>query len=340
MLSLARSHLTLLVHTVFLILNASGLLVGTAYNARTPDLYPNNLHHKLGWVITWMVSAQALVGLLNLYTGRFKQEESGFVERQAFMLSIDVMAERQRLNEEGHDSYRYSIDSGQGTERESSSLRSHSLSPTDEHPERQLPSYRAKLEAGHAADEETVVDGSRESGGFLQNSAVDRFLLRKVPGMLSTRVLRVLNAFYAVVDRAVLPLAFVLFVTGAVTFAGIMQGINVFNGLAHFIKGGIFFWYGILTLGRWMGCFADFGWAWNTKPPRDVVGNKASAPTAEFTESFVIWFYGTTNVFLEHLAAWGGPWTAQDLEHVSISIMFFGGGLVSDTRITSSWTFN
>jgi Protein of unknown function (Ytp1) len=34
------------------------------------------------------------------------------------------------------------------------------------------------------------------------------------------------------------------------------------------------------------------------------------------------------NVFLEHLAAWGGAWTAQDLEHVSISIMFFGGGLV------------
>lgn len=50
-------------------------------------------------------------------------------------------------------------------------------------------------------------------------------------------------------------------------------------------------------------------------------------PTAEFTESFVIWLYGCTNVFLEHLAAWGGAWTAQDFEHVSISIMFFGGGL-------------
>jgi hypothetical protein len=46
-----------------------------------------------------------------------------------------------------------------------------------------------------------------------------------------------------------------------------------------------------------MGAFADFGWAWN--------------------------------VFMEHLAAWGDAWTAQDLEHVSISVMFFGGGLVS-----------
>jgi hypothetical protein len=33
------------------------------------------------------------------------------------------------------------------------------------------------------------------------------------------------------------------------------------------------------------------------------------------------------------LAAWGDAWTAQDLEHVSISVMFFGGGLVSSRRL-------
>lgn len=38
------------------------------------------------------------------------------------------------------------------------------------------------------------------------------------------------------------------------------MGDRVFNGLAHFIKGGIFFLYGILTLGRWLGAFADLGW--------------------------------------------------------------------------------
>jgi Protein of unknown function (Ytp1) len=83
-----------------------------------------------------------------------------------------------------------------------------------------------------------------------------------------------------------------------------------------------------------MGCFADLGWAWNIKPSISEVGSwKGSLPTAEFTESFVIWLYGTTNVFLEHLAAWGGAWAAQDLEHLSISIMFFGGGLVSLERL-------
>jgi hypothetical protein len=103
------------------------------------------------------------------------------------------------------------------------------------------------------------------------------------------------------------------------------MGAAIFSGLAHFIKGGVFFWYGILTLSRWAGCFADVGWAWNIKPKTQG----GWRPTAEFVESFLIFFYGSTNVFLEHLAAWGAEWSAQDLEHISITTMFFGGGLVS-----------
>jgi hypothetical protein len=45
------------------------------------------------------------------------------------------------------------------------------------------------------------------------------------------------------------------------------HGGQIFSGLAHFIKGGVFFWYGILTLGRWAGCFADLGWVTGTAPP-------------------------------------------------------------------------
>ena len=70
--------------------------------------------------------------------------------------------------------------------------------------------------------------------------------------------------------------------------------------------------------------------AWNIKPSKAIVGSrKANRPSAEFVESFLIFFYGSTNVFLEHLAAWGSKWSAVDLEHISITIMFFGGGLVS-----------
>lgn len=65
------------------------------------------------------------------------------------------------------------------------------------------------------------------------------------------------------------------------------------------------------------------------KPPQSVVGKaKSRAPTGEFVESMLIFIYGSSNVFLEHLAAWGEEWSAVDLEHVSISVMFFGAGLV------------
>ena len=38
------------------------------------------------------------------------------------------------------------------------------------------------------------------------------------------------------------------------------EGKMIFTGLAHWIKGGIFFWLGIFTLGRWAGSFGDLGW--------------------------------------------------------------------------------
>jgi hypothetical protein len=50
-------------------------------------------------------------------------------------------------------------------------------------------------------------------------------------------------------------------------------------------------------------------------------------------ESFLIFFYGSTNIFLEHLNAWGEAWSAQDMEHISITIMFIGGGLVSKSAM-------
>jgi hypothetical protein len=99
------------------------------------------------------------------------------------------------------------------------------------------------------------------------------------------------------------------------------------------IKGGIFFWIGILAIGRWAGAFSDLGWAWNVKLP--VSGWKAKAPSSEFVESALICFYGVTNVWLEHLNAWGEAWSPMDYEHLSITILFFGGGLV---RLTYSYT--
>jgi hypothetical protein len=128
----------------------------------------------------------------------------------------------------------------------------------------------------------------------------------------------------------------------------LQDGIGIFSGLAHWSKGGIFFWMGILSLGRWSGSFGELGWvscapslmsgscsgnsnksspkAWNARPKGS---SRAWRPSAEFAESALIFTYGATNIFLEHLGGWGGEWTSQDLEHISITILFIGGGLVS-----------
>ncbi len=56
--------------------------------------------------------------------------------------------------------------------------------------------------------------------------------------------------------------------------------------------------------------------------------NQKWRPSAEFVESALIFTYGATNVFLEHLGSTDNEYSAEDLEHVSITVLFIGGGLV------------
>lgn len=95
----------------------------------------------------------------------------------------------------------------------------------------------------------------------------------------------------------------------------------------------MFFWLGLFTLGRWSGSFGELGWAWNMRPRMQ---QHRWRPTAEFVESALIFFYGSTNIFLEHLGSSGGEWSAQDLEHMAITVLFIGGGLVSPNQHAAS----
>lgn len=108
----------------------------------------------------------------------------------------------------------------------------------------------------------------------------------------------------------------------------------VFNLLAHFIKGGVFFSLGMLSLSRYCGAFREKGWAWNhtfVSAKEAYQGWFKWQPVGlwsmEFVESSLILFYGSTNVFLEHLANPGGEWSAKDLQHASIAFIFIGCGL-------------
>ena len=343
MLSLARSRLALAVQLAFLGVHSIATLLGTIYKYNTPQLYERNSHGPTGWVVTWIVVVQCVMelGKLALSIGH---ERSGSGENHHGLPPVTV--EALERHHRAHKSEPYAgMHKDVGDYGDDNSSRSQSVSSTATYTQEDQRSRYT-----YDADELDVSDSHRS---LLGNRRVDR-TTENIFSSLPRRIVCAMNHLHCLINRIILFLGFVAFLTGAAVYSGVFvrdtfilqrypltprqRGRDIFNGLAHIIKGGIFFWYGLLTLGRWMGCFVEYGWAWNMRPPKGVVSHLQSrVPSAEFVESFVIFLYGSTNVFLEHLAAWGKAWSPMDLEHLSITIMFFGGGLcgmlIESTRV-------
>jgi Domain of unknown function (DUF2427) len=204
MLSISRSRYNLLVQFIFLAVNGAGVFLSTIYNANTPDLYPNNAHHKLGWILTWITGAQAVMGVISAYTRR-KDDRGAFIP-----VSTENIEQHQRIqNMSQPQMYRFSNDSGQGTEPNTESLRSQSISSTQSD-DPQLPDVRREHED----------DDQDEKLGLMHGSKVDKFLSKQIPGLLSSKVLRVFQFFYKVIERVILILGFVAISTGIVTYGG------------------------------------------------------------------------------------------------------------------------
>jgi uncharacterized membrane protein len=98
-----------------------------------------------------------------------------------------------------------------------------------------------------------------------------------------------------------------------------LSGWEVLGCIAHLIKGGIFFVYGIVTFSRYIGVFADRGWAWNRV-------NNGSKFSFEMIESWLIFIYGITNTWMEHFGQ-DSTWTHKDFEHASLAFMWWWAGL-------------
>ena len=208
MLSISRSRNSLPVQFLFLALNVVGVFLVTIYNAKTPDMYPNNAHHKLGWILTWVVSAQIVMGVISRYTGRQRKSE----EQAALMpVSIAAMEQHQHLhNLRLAETYRFSNDSGQGTEPSTESLRSQSISSCGED---ELP------ETNPAAPGEENKDVEKQ--GLMHGSRADRYLSKRIRGLLSSKVLCIFQFLYDVVDRLILILGFAALATGIITYGGL-----------------------------------------------------------------------------------------------------------------------
>ncbi|KAF5388133.1 hypothetical protein D9615_000262 [Tricholomella constricta] len=133
---------------------------------------------------------------------------------------------------------------------------------------------------------------------------------------------RIGKGCFAVLERFLIFAGLAQTLLGIVIYTGGCRG-NYTNGcLAHLIKGAIFWSYGLVSFARFLGSFAELGWAWNRTP-------NSNAVSAEFTESLVIFVYGATNTWMERFGAKSGdPFTTKQIQHIGIAVMFCFAGLI------------
>lgn len=216
MFSIARSRFTLPSQLAFLVVNACALVLGLVYNHKTPQLYENSSHTKTGWAITWIALAWVFMALIQIYIGPPHAESVGVEDVQ--QMTTANMARYQRVqDQELPDPSRWSNDSGQGTERNSASLFSHSRSPSVESENQQFVAPTRK----YTQDDLDSSDDDSEKRGFLRDTPVDNFFSRNVARFAGGRTLKVMRFFYVVCERTILLQGFVAIANGTVVYGGI-----------------------------------------------------------------------------------------------------------------------
>ena len=225
MLSIARSQLALPAQLSFLGVHTVAVLLGTAYSSKTPDLYENNAHSKIGWIITGTVVAQSIIGLLKLAVNFHTSKDADAEEQNAYLpVSTQLLAQHHQALD-SPDEYRYSRDSGHYTASEASRSQSVSSMQGQEIEQHQkLLEYRnqhADIEADHM-----------EKQGLLANTKTQR-VATCIAAMMSQRTRRALNVAYNAIDCASLPLGFTAIVSGAVIYGGVFVSRTLSHHLWH-----------------------------------------------------------------------------------------------------------
>lgn len=321
-------------YLVGLFVNSGIILVGllnySVFMGSIPDLYPGNVLTKFNWIYLFTVIAQFVFAVLKF--GALKSHGTRFHSYKSLESDFDS-------NHLGSPSTLYDSRPEYRTESPCSfeSPRSFDLNERTLSPSPEL-SNDITVHLNYFKSNGRNWLLSWLSSGFV--SKVVNFM-----GFYSVIMFNLLNWFNFLFFFVYVP-------TLAATFGLLGQGNKIFNLLAHFIKGGVFFMLGLLTLARYCGAYQNKGWAWNYKfvygdaKEGSLTGWERIQPcgliTMEWIESFLIFFYGSTNVFMEHLANPGGEWTAKDLEHVSIAFIFLGCGicgLITENKL-STWRYN
>jgi hypothetical protein len=199
------------------------------YNSATPDFYENNAHHKIGWVIVWMLVAQGASGMISgvsrYVSGDLRSRDFAEDAEEMFMLGNDEDDEEGGSKLVGRPSSDSGNVTGESTPRESggpsANRRSSDNTLRDDH-ERQF----------HTVDTNRPRNAECKMEIYLAKKLNRGWLSR-----ISRRGALTAKVVHTVIGRPMFVLGFIQICTGIVTVTGIFKANAVFNGLAHFIKG-------------------------------------------------------------------------------------------------------
>lgn len=304
MLGIAKSSIHVPVQLLAFCFAMVGFLFGKLYGHSTPHLYQSNSHHTLGWVMFLLLIIQMIIGIM-----------------------------RKIANAVGKTNHYQTVEQ---TDESSSSSRMSETSSETLH----TSSFDFDKEAYKP---ETVT-------ARLFN-AVSPYIPEVIKGAFVTLAYNQFTKVFCrychmVMGRTFIILIFIQTLSGLVVYHGVCRykkkaitnyyyfelkkiSISIKNRswevlgcVAHLVKGGIFFFYGIITFGRYLGAFADRGWAWN-----QVDDDGGSSFSFEMIECVLIFVYGITNTWMEHFGQ-DSAWTHKDLEHASLAFMWWWCGLI------------
>ncbi|CAO0789378.1 unnamed protein product [Mucor circinelloides] len=329
MLGIAKSSLHVPIQMLAFCFAMVGFFFAKLYGHSTPHLYKGNSHHTLGWILFLFLIAQMSVGVVRKVANAIGRNSSNHYER---------------LQEEHHQSLHHSAPSSAS----SSDGSSHSAS-SDRHSEASgetlhMNEFEFDKHHGprHNYDEDEEEQDELQEGDHLVNNMStgttqkEPIVMRMfntvspyIPSIVKNSFVMlaynpftkvVCRYFHMIMGRTFIVLIFVQTLSGLVVYHGVCRSWEVLGCIAHLIKGGIFYFYGIATFGRYLGAFANRGWAWNR-----VDG--ASGYSFEMIESSLIFVYGITNTWMEHFGQ-DSAWTHKDLEHASLAFMWWWCGLI------------
>lgn len=340
------------VNTVFLVMTTIGFFSGAAYKKLSPNLYEGSSHGAVGNVLLLLVNVIGIIDALPLIRRLYDFVRGGPAEWTPSRLYHFVLCGREEEPRRWMDDNEEEIKLTADPEE----IQHSPIEPANPEHAQQVHNGLSMLRFNTASawvnqGESSTSTPSRHSREFSQQngSPLSRHSIgseatlhdlgspsRSWPMFSSPKLSmhevtskRGWNAWldwtadwaFNIAERIMIPFAWGVALTGGAVYTGICRGGYLNGCLAHFIKGSIFFWYGILTWARYLGAWSDRGWAWNRTTTKRV--------SAEMVESFIIALYGATNTWMERFGAKpGDPYTTKEIQHISIAVMFWFAGLV------------